>query len=247
MKFTKLKIDLHSKYRVPVFEDVSGQEPAVETKSSNSGLTKTGKPIRVPQAKSRSHIEHTRHFNVSGENPSGELKLPEISDGNLENSEASFLDRVTKARERLTYSRSDDLESHHEYKKKTIKPQQTGFTESEGLDFRGRMISPEDVCSQILTSFGSYFKIWQRKTVFELSQFIGQSVSLSDIENLPSLLSFNSKKQRMKVLSLVESCEQKVGAEILTFEEKSKLISSNLSYVVYGQLALNRIWYSHRG
>ena len=86
-----------------------------------------------------------------------------MTNGNLADSEVSFLDRVTKARERLHYSRSDDLDSQPISRQKmvSIKPQQTAFAEPERSDFRCRMISPEDVCSQIITSFGAYFKIWQ--------------------------------------------------------------------------------------
>ena len=40
-----------------------------------------------------------------------ELKLPEMTNGNLADSKVTFLDRVTKARERLNYSRSEELDS----------------------------------------------------------------------------------------------------------------------------------------
>ena len=47
----------------------------MEDKASNSDLRKIGKPIQVPQAKTRSHLEHTNSFNVPNESGSGGAKI----------------------------------------------------------------------------------------------------------------------------------------------------------------------------
>ena len=61
---------------------------------------------------------------------------------------------------------------------------------------------------------------------------------------VPHILSiFRIKRYQKGVVELISACEKTLGLEILSFDEKAKLLSSRISYVTITQIALNRLWY----
>jgi hypothetical protein len=165
-------------------------------------------------------------------------RLPKLSSETVSKPKGTFFEKVQLARKNIVKSR----DSKESIKVKKANPNKR--QKKKSLDYNGEMVSAEYVVDEIIRSFGRYFKVWQRKALMELSLFGNVKLSPSVYESVPSIFSWKKIKSFQKgIIELIESCEKRAGYEILSFEEKAKILDSRFSYVAYTQIALNRLWY----
>lgn len=234
MQYSKLKIDLEKKFRLPVFDEAgSSSKPLVKKKES--------KFIRP--------LGSTDYLKGFIKSPPIQSSLPELKKTNIGGKESSFLAKVENARKALVKKRTAEKEALKAdvAKRKKAEESKKKLDLVEGV-FIGDIASPESVVSEVFKSFGAYFKVWQRKALLELTIFSGKNIPSSIYQDVPSVFSFGEKALRYRkgFLFLVEQCEKKLGQRVLSFEERAKLVGSALKCSIYTQIALNRIWYIYQ-
>jgi hypothetical protein len=212
------------------FETLSSLFQESQAKTNSHRLKK--KRTKTPSKNINSHINAISLGTVIEQKLKSQMQERTVQqDDHQVDRKNSFYNKVQVARSRLAASDTKKVNK----KNKSLTPKTTLNLQPE---------KPFSVFLNLLMSKKSRAIAWQKNIIFELATYSGVHVPVSVYKEMPAP-SNKAEFLRYKkgTMRLIEASEQKVSHHLLSTDEKSKLFGSRKNFIIYTQLAYNRLFF----
>lgn len=201
--------------------------------NNNSSENQDQRNIRTPQDRQTSHYEASNLDKLITKNLKEKLleRLPNESKKHSSSEQhQSFYYKVQHARGKIKTKDTQDRDHHP-----TISV--TAFLNSIP-------VKPFSVYVSLLLSKRTHTTKWLKNIIFELSTYTGTYIPATVYSNIPKLKkSMESLRYKNGIFTLIEKSERKCGHMLLTSDEKAKMAASSKFFIIYTQLAYNRLYF----
>lgn len=201
--------------------------------NENSSKHQYQRDIRTPQNRENGHFEASNLGKLITNSLKEKLLegLPKESEKSLLSGEhQSFYSKVQHARGRI---KNKDALSQDNHQAIDV----TAFLNSIP-------VKPFSLYVGLLFSKRDHTNKWLKNIIFELSTFTGTYIPATVYKNIPKLKkSLKSLRYKNGIFTLIEKSERKCGHMLLTSDEKAKMATSTKNFIIYTQLAYNRLYF----